>query len=274
MSTSQVIHFDSINGAVYNTGNNFNSYTFNTDYLSTSPNSFNATFNLSTPLRNIKKINLKSVEIPIGWNNIRANSRLNIIGLATGYNATTKTYANIYSVSLPDKTYSNIATLITDINLAFFSYYPSVNIVFTLTNGYINITSTNSTVFTNYIYVVPTNLTYLLGFRSNYDIYSLRSTTAPAVYMLNIDNYINMYISNLSSSNTHNANGVISHFKIITNSINGVIYYVAENNSFEQSISVNPSIPITNLSVILTDRYGYSLNSSGLDWSFSLEFET
>ena len=272
--SSQIIHFDSLNGCTYNTGNQFNSYNFDTTYLSTSPNSFNATFSLQTPLRYIKRINLKSVEIPIGWNNIRANSRLNIVGVATGYNAVSKTYTNIYSVSLADKTYSNIATLISDINASFLALYPTVNIIFSLINGYISVTSTSTSIFTNYIYLVPTNLTQMLGFRANNDIYSLRNTTAPAVFLLNVDNYINMYISNLSSSNTHNANGVISHFKIITNSINGVIYYVAESNSFKQSISINPNIPITNLSIVLTDRFGYSINSSGLDYSFSLEFES
>ena len=271
---SQIIHFDSLNGSTYNTSNQFNSYNFNTNYLSTSPNAFNSTFQLASPLRNIRKISLKSIEIPIGFNNVRATSRSNIVGVASGYNTVSKTYSNIYSVSLPDKTYSSIEILIADINNAFAALYPSVNIVFSVVNGYVNVTSTSTSIFTNYLYMVPTNLTYMLGYRANYDVYSLRRTEAPAVYLLNIDNYINMTITNLSATGINsNANGVSSHFKIITNTINGVVYYVAENNSFEQSITINPSYPITNISVILTDRFGYSLNSSGLDYSFTLEFE-
>ena len=271
---SQIIHFDSLNGAVYNTSNQYNSYNFNTNYLSTSPNAFNATFNLASPLKNIKKVSLKSIEIPIGWNNIRVNSRLNIIGVASNYDSVTKLFSNIYSVSIPDKTYSNINVLITDINIAFASLYPSVNIIFSIVNSYVNVTSTNTSIFTNFLYMIPTNLTYMLGFRANFDVYSVRKTDAPAVYLLNIDNYINMTITNLSASGiNNNANGVSSHFKIITNTVNNVIYYVAENNSFSQNININPNYPITNISVILTDRFGYSLNSAGLDYSFTLEFE-
>jgi hypothetical protein len=114
----------------------------------------------------------------------------------------------------------------------------------------------------------------MLGFRKSYDILATRSTTAPAVYILNIDNYINMYISNLSTSFSHNQNGILCHFKIILNCINGTVYYVAENNSYEQGIEVNSIMPITELNIVFTDRYGMSLNSSGLDYSATLSFES
>ena len=83
-----------------------------------------------------------------------------------------------------------------------------------------------------------------------------------------------MYITNLSAQASHNANGVLCHFKIITNATSGVVYYSSENNSYIQSIEVNSSIPIQSINVVMTDRWGYSLNSSGLDYSFSLAFES
>ena len=270
--TIQYINFDSLNGATYNTSSQFNTYTFNSSYLNTAPNAFNATFNLQTPLRNIKKIYLKSIEIPIGFNNIRANSKTNIIGVATGYDGTS--YINIYSITLADKTYTSITSLISDINLAFATLYPSVNIIFAVSNSYITVTSSSSSTFTTNIYVVPTNLSYMLGFRNNLNTMATRLITSACVYMLNVDNYINMYITNLSAQATHNNNGVCSHFKIITNTTNGVVYYSSESNSYQQCIEVNHQIPLTNLNVVLTDRWGYSINASGLDYSFSLMFET
>ena len=272
--TFTIVNFDSLNGATYNNSNTFNTYNFNTAYLNTSPNAFNATFNLQTPLRNVKRIHLKSIEIPIGYNNVRANSKTNIIGVATAYDSVTGIFSNIYSVSLADKTYSSITTLLADINSTFVTLYPSVNVVFSLVNGYITVASSSSAVFTSNIYVIPTNLAYMLGFRTGLNTLATRLTTAATVYMLNIDNYINMYISNLSTQSTHNQNGVLCHFKIITNTTNGVVYYSAESNSYPQSIEVNSHIPITSLNVVMTDRWGYSLNASGLDYSYTLAFES
>ena len=83
-----------------------------------------------------------------------------------------------------------------------------------------------------------------------------------------------MYISNLSSQASHNQNGILCHFKIITNATSGIVYYSSENNSYAQSIEVNSHIPITSLNIVMTDRFGLSLNSSGLDYSFTLAFES
>ena len=262
-----------MNGSTYNSSTTYNTYNFNSSYLNLAPNAFNANFNLQTPLKNVKRIHLKSIEIPIGWNNVRANSKTNIIAVATAYDAPTNTYTNIYSVSLADKTYSSITVLIADINTLFATLYPSVNIVFNVVNGYVTVSSTTSAVFTNYIYVLNTNLAYMMGFRVGNSL-STRLTYAGTVYMLNVDNYINMYITNLSSQASHNQNGVLCHFKIITNSVNSVVYYASENNTYSQSIEVNSHIPITNLNIVITDRFGFSLNSSGLDYSFTLAFES
>jgi hypothetical protein len=272
--TINIINLDSLNGSTYNTSGQYNTYAFNTAYLNLSPNAFNANFKLKTPLFNIKKIYLKSIEIPIGFNNIRASSKTNIIAVSNSTNAD-GTYKSPYSISLPDKTYSNINTLITDINAAFLALYPTVNIIFAVnSSGYITVSSSTSLTFNLNILVIPTNLSYMLGFRNDSNIMITRLTTAPAVYMLNIDNYINMYISNLSTSHSHNQNGILCHFKIITNCINGTIYYVAENNSYEQCIEINSTIPITELNIVFTDRFGYSLNSSGLDYSCTFSFES
>lgn len=272
MSNIQYINFDSLNGSTYNTSNQNNSYTFNISYASLSPNAFNATFQLQNPLHNISKIHLKSIELPIGWNNVRASSKLNIIGVAASCDLSGN-YSNVFSISLADKTYTSVSTLIADINSSFLALYPTINIIFSLVNGYISVSSTSS-IFTTKLYVVPTNLAYVLGFRKLLDVQTTGLTTASCVYNLNVDNYINLYISNISSTHSNNANGVLCHFKIITNAVNGVVYYASENNSYSQSINVNYWIPINNLCVSITDRFGYSINSCGLDYSFTLGFSS
>lgn len=270
--TIQIINLDSLNGSTYNDSSQFNTYAFNKNYLNLAPNAFNSLFRLQTPLSNVKKIWLKSIEIPIGFNNIRANSKNNIFTVATTYDGTI--YTNQYSVALPDKTYNSITTLLADINALFLATYPAVNIILTNVNGYIQVTSTSSAVFTGNIYIVPTNLSYMLGFRQAVNTYSLRNTLGAAVYQLNCDNYLNMFITNVSTSQTYNANGINCHFKVILNCVNGTMYYASENNTYTQFIEINSSLPITNLNIIFTDRWGYSLNSSGLDYSVTLAIET
>ena len=99
-----------------------------------------------------------------------------------------------------------------------------------------------------------------------------RLTVGISVVLLNIDNYINMYITNVSAQST-NANNTLCHFKIPLNASNGVIYYTGDNSSFSQNINVNSSLLISKLSIIVTDRFGYSLHSNNIDYSFSLGFE-
>ena len=63
-------------------------------------------------------------------------------------------------------------------------------------------------------------------------------------------------------------------FKIPLNSSQNVIYFNSENSSFTQDINFNDVNYIINkLDVIITDRYANSINSNGLDYSFSLGIE-
>ena len=71
-----------------------------------SNNPFNTTFQLSEILRNITKITLKSIEIPISNNNIRSP-----------YSTIQIKYNNlVFSYTMSDKTYIDITTFITDLD--------------------------------------------------------------------------------------------------------------------------------------------------------------
>ena len=86
---NKLINFDSI----YSTKNNLNSYY--TSYK-------------IDPLKSIKKIHLKSIEIPICIDNIRSP-----------YSTFYYTINNVsYNFSLPDKTYISIYSLLIDLNAA------------------------------------------------------------------------------------------------------------------------------------------------------------
>ena len=269
-STIEFIHFDSLNQK-YCSSNAFNTFPFDITNPTSCPNAFNCDFALPQPKYNIKKIYLRSIEIPLGFNNVRANSNLHYISIATTYIG--GVYSNFYNVYLPDKTYKDINTLLADINTGYALAFPTINIVFSLNaSGLVQVSSTSTAIFTNLIYVVSTNLSYLLGFRNNLNTSTTRLTVAAGVYILNIDNYISMYITNVSASST-NANQTLCHFKIPLNATNGIVYYNSESASFSQFINVNPSLVIQKLNICIYDRFGFSLHSNNLDYSYSLGLE-
>ena len=80
---------------------------FDTIYSSkTDSNPFNSTFQLSEILRNVTKITLKSIEIPISNNNIRSPYST----ISIKYNNAFFTYV------LTNKTYTDITLFLTDLN--------------------------------------------------------------------------------------------------------------------------------------------------------------
>jgi hypothetical protein len=54
------------------------------------------------------------------------------------------------------------------------------------------------------------------------------------------------------------------------NTTNGVVYF---KESADNMLIANPTLRFSLLEVVIYDKYGYSLNSNGFDWSFSLILE-
>jgi hypothetical protein len=113
----------------------------------------------------------------------------------------------------------------------------------------------------------------MLGFRTS-NIQSARQIIAPAIYQLNVDNYFNFYISNIQIlSGSCNVNKNNCSFKILLNSVNGSVMYLNQYNSYEQYLTIPQNTTIEKLSIQIYDRFGYTLNSNGSDFSFTLSFE-
>jgi hypothetical protein len=90
-------------------------------------NCYNTTFRLFNPLRNIKNIYLKSLEMPVVFDNIRSDNTSNII--------TFKVNTTVFNITLETKAYNNINTLLADIN----AKLVASNITFTILNGIVSI---------------------------------------------------------------------------------------------------------------------------------------
>ena len=258
---TQILNFDSVNS----------------NYLSNIPNTANSIANpyvaqyaMNQNFQKVKKVYLKSVELPVGFCNIRGGSTDNIRFQLNGSN---------YMVYLLEKNYDTITALMTDLNTACVGIVPNVTMTFSL-NTSVTTASTKrliitftGTVKTTSFTMLDTNLSkYVLGFRTCAFI-SAGSTyvSLSSNYNLNYDNYINMYIPTLPCLNP-SMNNLISTFKIPLNTIYNQIYFYAPSQSTWVDIT-DSNFQFTNITVILTDRFGNNINPNGLDYSFSLTLE-
>ena len=257
MTQKRIIHFDTI----YSSKNN--------------GNPFNTNFVLTETLRNISKITLKSIEIPISNYNVRSP-----------YSTIQIKYNNlVFSYTMSDKTYIDISTFITDLNLLIspIQTYMSVSEVapvFSLSSTELNkLILKVSLLSTNKIYFYSTGIFsfYLGNILSTYSTKTLISSSLYLhtynminVYNMCFDTYYNMILSNLDNQ-TSNNNNFPSHFKLIVNAQNNSIYFSGENTSFIQFLELNNKT-LTNLNIEIRDRYN-NLIINQLDYSFTLEFQ-
>jgi hypothetical protein len=104
---------------------------FDTNYVEVSDpynfNPFDTTFVLSDPLRKVKNIYLKSIELPVGFTNVRDNYDYLTLQLYTSGRLNTQgdPITTDYNVAIPKINYTTISSLLTAINTEIkkISYY-------------------------------------------------------------------------------------------------------------------------------------------------------
>ena len=272
MSQFKFLNLDS-KDSLYSSVQANNSYEFDRLSSTYAENSYNTSWNLRIPIVKPKRVWLKSVELPIGFCNIRSSNFSNTITLSSAVSNGTN-----YTVTIPDRIYSNIKTLLDTLNVAFANDHPSINVVFSINtdeinHGYVRITTTTPDKFAIGIIVKNSILaSTILGFKIETDVHPYNYRVARGMYILNPDNYINLQIKNISSDNINN-DGIPSSFKIPLDTINGTVLFNASNLGFDQFISINSVTLIDKIQIEITDRWGYSINSRGLDWSMTLAIE-
>jgi hypothetical protein len=244
--TSSTIHFDSIYS----------------QYVQPYNDPYNARFFLMTPLRSPKMFQLKSIELPVNFYNIRNSGTLNKLILTTNL-------GNTYTATIPAGNYADIASLLTAVNTQVSSIIPNTTVTFSLSGHKINVSATSTAITT--LKIQNTTLSnYVLGFRNA--TFTGLSTTGPVDYLLNTDNYINMYLYNISSDNTSSGGNLYCSFKIPLNAEYDLVYFSAENTSFRQYLSTsNSNQDIPSLQVIMYDRFGEMILNNNVDYSFTLE---
>ena len=235
----------------------------NKSVYSDTKNTFDTRFILNEPLKKMKKITLKSMELPITFTNIRygVNDTLTFIVNNTAY-----------SIVILEKNYTTIYDILDALNLQLqpFNGTTMQFMVNSKNQVYVYFTGTLITSFS----IVETKLSrFILGFRSSDTLTTISSTSsyiASCRYSMSMDTFITIFISNLEHNNSHN-NG--STFKLAFQSEYGQMFFYNENTTYTQFIcDFNKNQVCNDLRVKILDRFGNQLISN-IDYGMTLFVE-
>ena len=247
MIKTEYLNFDSINS------------------IDTSNDSFDSTFTLNQKYTKIKKIYLKNCEIPIGFSNIRSSNNSNVLRLIL--NGIT------YNCSINSGVYSSISSLITALNASIVTAITSTGFTFVLsvtTGNNIVITSTGA--FSSYS-IIQNTLSNILNINSA--INQIAGTyTSPFIYNLGYDLYIQMAFFNIPSIFSSQGN-IPSALKIPlnTNAFN-ILFYSNDRTQYDQALTISDTnFILSQMRIIMYDRYGFPLNNGNLEYSFTIAIE-
>lgn len=258
-------HFDTANLIYTNGGGAQKAYLGN--------NTFQSTFQLAQPIHHPRKIYLKSVEMPITFTNIRASNNTNSLTILNK--------GVVYNVLLPDKSYSSIQSLLSDINSQLSAQEPNVNHCpqFSVSDNKIVLETPDTSYHPISLLGNSLLTTQILGFNQfiGNDYLSVNQTsdsnsmTSYSSFNLAYDTYINMFLVNVPTKSTSNGGQLISFKLPLKDGFNGSIFYEQENTSFAQCLEVTDSKYIlSQVNVQMFDRFGFPLSSNGSQWSFTL----
>ena len=232
--------------------------------------SYNVYFPLKTPLPNVRRITLKSVEMPLNLYTLRAENGTCKMGLTFTYS----TYTNIYVsfdlaggiltasslISTINTTLNGLITSYVGLSISFGTITVLGTTVCSITNNCTSLTIDN-TPLTNYI----------LGYTNRYkSTGSIALTANSPINMTNVDTCLYIQLPNIP--NTNNSN-LFTGFKLQTNNVanNSIVFY---NDSEEhQSITFNSSpFILDKINVIVADRLNIPITGY-FNWTFSLIIE-
>jgi hypothetical protein len=209
-------------------------------------NPFQCIIPLARQHRYVRRVILKSAEIPLAYFQVHYPLNTFVLDGST--------------FTVPEGTYTASAFAET-VNIV-----PGIAGTFSnLPNGTFRFVSSTPRTFTN---VKPGDCAYKMGFVTGQNGTSIVGANA---YNFSVDHFISIVFRNLSLSSSELAR--IS-FKIPVNSANGVIHFYSENVQFAQVVDVPGSVILDRFDIEVHDRFGNVLNNRGVDWSFTVALES
>jgi len=262
------MHKEKVDFYHFDTTNQWSVLSPSAAYYKTAMSPFNLTLSLPHQISKIKRIYLKSVEIPIGFTNIRNGNTSNILVMNMSKLFSDESYS--FTIVLPDKNYTSMQSLLNDINTAIdnnstvqkYTFKPQ----FTVSGQRVSINVDSSITFSFVDSVLSKNI---LGFSYNFYIFTGTSYQAPSNFNIQYDSYIALNFPRISARSSGTTQQI--SFKIPCNATANQIYFEAEFQSFSQFIDVtDPHFVLGSLQLTVCDRFGYPIDNNGLDWSFTL----
>lgn len=236
---------------------------------------YNLYFPFSSPISNINKIILKSIEMPVSLPNLRSTNTSTIISLTYSIGAITD---KTYSFDIGAGFFTGLVPLLSSINNGFTtlnttsgSGAPSITFT-TSTNDYSqtvltithNCTSIkfNNTVLTNYILRLP----------------QTANTTSPIItkYLPTLypETHLYMYIANLPTKIINNKQ---ASFKIplsngYTSATTATTLFYSDTNEHQSLTITSNNFSLDKLDIRIVDKFGYNVTGY-YHWSLSLIVE-
>ena len=231
---------------------------FYSTYANGGSNTFNTSYIIPNPIKNVKKIKLKSLEMVTTYNTFRASNGTNTMSVII--NGIT------YTITIAELSYLTSSALLTAINAA---YSGPISMVLSFDTTYINRIRVTLGSATTFQIVNGPLSNKILGFTSNQSSSATTTFLANGPYNSSVDIYLLMYLKNIPyKTSNYNLNG---QFKIPVNADADQIYYYHENLTYIQEIETNSDhFTLNDLQVQFYDRFN-CLVSCYTDYSFALE---
>jgi hypothetical protein len=210
---------------------------------------FYCTIELNQPVNRVKRIELVSMELPVGWYNVSASIGNNYL-----------LFSPVGKCTITDGFYT-LDDLIDEINSSLPSSYTIAQYTY---SKLMTLTPASNAIF------YSTMLSQQLGFGNEDKTATFFTATYPPRVMA-YDLYANFHIANLPSN--YNSK-VPCTFKIPITVDNNYVQYVNEMTDPSQSIDFQTPQTISQLKVRVYNVDGVLLDNNAMDWSATLRFIT
>jgi hypothetical protein len=250
-----------------------------TNTATTRPNAYECQFVLPAPVRKVRRVALKSAEMPITFGQTRGAV---VQSSCAGYFAVIVAGTR-YDFVMTSRTYSSITEFIVDFNESWTAYVGTPSGKGGTLSVITEAGATASQFFLLFTFPTSTTVefidgplsTAIMGFKSSVDSGTGLQLGASQRFNLNPDNYLSMYIKEIPNPNM-NVSCKPMTFKIpLSVTYSNVLYYSDQSNGFKQTIDVPPSLGynMDRLTVYIYDRWGYQLAPYGGDYTFTLQVD-
>ena len=227
---------------------------------------FQCSVHLSNTHRNVRSIKLKSVQLPIGFYNVR--SPYNTITINnTGYTLTPGYYANVTTfVSSLNSVTSGVGVFSYSAVTGKVTYaHDSGSATITTSSPYLWSGPTGGVQNVTSINLTPPSLGSLMGFSNAQSGTSIVATNG---IVLNNDLYVKLYIPNLGTSSLE-ANMMTFKIPLASQAVGTTLTW--EPLESPMVIVTDKSARIDKIQIQVIDRWGNPILNNGIDWSFTLE---